>query len=642
MSAMLWLLLGLGCSDPIDNFEVGARRAIIVVADGARIDEFNDTELLSAIHAELAPQAAVATHALNSGVPLTVNGHAELLSGRRQSLGNFSPGGLGVWRSDVPTLFEALTHHRDLPDTATQAVGNTVLLSEALESRYPNRGYSYGPTFEFLHDSQGEMASDAQILGDIRGIMETEDTHLLFANLHLADATAHAGGDYPSRLSEIGEPLTALWRWIESTPPYAGNTLLVVVADHGRHRWGEADDWFNHGDQCNGCRAVPLLVLGPGVAAGETLSAPVTLSDVAASVAWWLDIPLPHADGVVVPELFADPPELPARGALRTAASAEQRWETDPQRRSSVWAGDTRLSSDDALHAEAPVMLDDRVACWRELVLTDGLLEESRWTGLCAEQAEAGWARLSFPVRMGAALWRPSLAEDSRGRLWIADTTNFEGYPDPAAVRPRLLRQAAEGWDYQETAGPEVTYPLGLSMTLRDDETAWVVFAASDDAATGRDSRHVELWSASWPDGAAQRWTRLAGVYPPSDAGRLERPALWTDGAVRLAALSWPLDGGIGLVLAEGSADGTAWDDWTVLAADHVLGHISPQWAPDGALWWASAGDAEQRLVCRHDQETACTQIDALAIDALVVDEDGAWISAYRDGVWQPERVAVP
>ena len=71
-----------------------------------------------------------------------------------------------------------------------------------------------------------------------------------------------------------------------------------------------------------------------------------------------------------------------------------------------VWVDGTRLSSADALHAEAPVLLGEDVACWRELRLTVGALEESAWTGRCAGRDAAGWSALSPPVRMGAALWR--------------------------------------------------------------------------------------------------------------------------------------------------------------------------------------------------------------------------------------------
>ena len=638
--------LWTGCAAP-EDIDPDVRRALILVLDGVRPAEFNDPDVLSAVHTALFPEAAIATQALNSGVTLTVDGHAELLSGSRQGLANFGPGVNGAWRSDVPTLFEALTHHRQQPDSVTRAVGNTVLLAEAMESRYPGRGYAYGPEFEFQHNDQGEMASDTRILASIRTMLSEQDTQLLFANLHLIDATAHAGGDYAGKLSLIAEPLSSLWRWIESTPPYAGNTLLVILADHGRHRWDEEDDWHHHGDQCNGCRGIPLLLLGPGVAAGQTIDTPVTLADVTASVAWWLDVPLPYGDGVVIDALFTADVERPTRGVLRTDAVgslyAEQRWVDDPARRTEVWVGETRLSSADALHAEAPVLLGERMACWRELRLTSDELDVTQWAGRCASRRAGGWSEQALPARVGAALWRPSLAQDRSDRRWLADTTNYEGYPDAASVRPRLLRQAGPGWDADEGAGPEVTYPMGISLALLDNQTAWVAAACSADSVSGRDSRHIELWSVAWPEEQGQTWRSLASLIPAAESGRLERPALWLGDAPRLAALSWPLAGGIGVVLAEGSAAGSDWGEWTVLERDRALGHIAPQWDDSGALWWARVDADEQPSLCRHSgSDTACASVSAEAIRALVPADGGAWISVHVDGRWSPQWVEAP
>ena len=65
MTGMWWLGLWMGCKSPLEDFDPDARRALIIVVDGARIDEFNDPDLLSAVHTELAPLGAVATRALN-------------------------------------------------------------------------------------------------------------------------------------------------------------------------------------------------------------------------------------------------------------------------------------------------------------------------------------------------------------------------------------------------------------------------------------------------------------------------------------------------------------------------------------------------------------------------------------------------
>jgi arylsulfatase A-like enzyme len=104
--------------------------------------------------------------------------------------------------------------------------------------------------------------------------------------------------------AEVGRVLDAL-----AASPLAGRTLVVVTSDHGESL-GEHDYYFDHGENLfDPCQRVPLLVAGPGVAAGRT---PVLAST--------LDLVPTVLDAVKV----SYPPDL-AGQSLLPAARGERR-----------------------------------------------------------------------------------------------------------------------------------------------------------------------------------------------------------------------------------------------------------------------------------------------------------------------------
>jgi hypothetical protein len=606
-----------------------AKRLVIVVLDGAPVSAaFGEASVLPELEA-LAAQGTLVEGAFNPSVPLTVETHVELASGRRQALGTFGPGDNGAWRSDVPTLFELVSEARGLRREQTVAIGNTILLTEAFASRYPGYGWSFGPDLEVL-ERGGGMVGDAPLIDEVRERLAAEDVHVLLANVHLVDATAHEGGDYLSALAQLGGPVEDLWAWIEATPPYAGHTDLVVLADHGRHVWGVEDDWQNHGDQCNGCREIPLVLLGPSFGVGQVVTRTVTVSDLAASLAHAMGVTMPYADGAVIPELFRSVVAPLERGELSASNGehiATQPWTSAQEVRTEVRLDGAIVSAPAALLAEHPVLTDGAM-CWRELTPTLDELE-SRWVGRCALLDP--WQELTLPDRAGAAAWAPVLRADATG-FWLLDTTNYEGWASAAANRPRLW-QWADGWSTDARAGPEVAYPTDLDMVLGVG-TARVSFASSADEGDGRDTRQIEVWDVA--GAVEQSWTRVAVLPPPASAGRVERATLRkTTGGWELAALVWLLEGGITVVVAEDK--GSGFGEWRqVEAGTNVLGHVRPAWGDDGALWWArrEAGVIE---LCRRGTRTACTPVGADALDSFSVVGDSVQMNVATGWTWRSE-----
>lgn len=588
-------------------------RVVVVVLDGARLDEsFGDgitvtgaatDSLLPVLRARLWPAGTVVRGAWSSGVPITTEAHTELFTGLRQDLATFPPAEGAAYKSDVPTLFE-LVGAQGAVDPSVMVV-NTVLVEDLAWSAWPDLGEAFGATHRFRTDDAGADLSDPVVLTELKAWLATHDTRLGFANLHAIDLAGHDGvaEDYEARVRSIDEPLTQLWDWLQATPPYAGNTTLVVLADHGRH---DGDDWSGHGDQCLGCRAIPLFFAGPGIAAGATVDASATLADVARTIAFQLGVDLPLGRGRVLRELFAHPPDVPEARAYGVAAMGDHVAVDGVTDAGHGVAIDGVLTSDPrALHAEVAALADLQgglVACWRELVTDDG----GAWAGRCTLDG----AELAFPETAVSPRWAPSLVADGDA-LWAAYTDNPNGYTGVESGRTRLVRwDATEGWVGDDHAGPSRAVPTRPSLA-RVGGGSVVAFASSEEEIRGRDTRQVEVWRVSGD--TTQTWTRVAVYAPDTVNPRLEAPALRADGAA-VAMFGYGDDTRV-LLGERGVLT-------TVDPAGRALPHLGLAWVGDTPVWARlSAGGTVE--VCRGDGVVVDTR--SAVVTGIAATEEGFW-----------------
>ena len=574
-------------------------RVLIVVLDG--IPGSHDIDL---------PGVRV-SQARNLGVPITVEAHTALLTGRRHPMGTFSPGQLGAWRSPTPTLYEAVAVSRDLdPGRQLLAMGNTVLLGELPGSRGPHFA-GHSPPMEVRH------APDLQVLAAARARLAADDIHFGLINLHEMDLLAHQGEDYIDPLDALTAPLQSLWSWLEETPPYAGRTHLLLLSDHGRHDWAEPDAWWGHGDQCAGCRELLLHWASP-----EALQFPdglLDLTDISASIAALMDVSLPLSRGTPFPGLGLPPLLEPVPGVRFHGGQ--------------LWEADAPLSAE-AIRSEGAAWAPgapEPLLCWRALS-TDAAGSQV-WQPRCAVRG-ASAAAWPLPQETVSPFWQPALHHDG-AVLWLADHTNTNEYTGPSGVRPRLTRGTpASGWS--TTTGPEVVYPQGIAMVVRDASTAWLAAAHSAAESEGRDTRQVTVWSVTWPGQGAASWEDLATLPPPDGSVRISSPALHGDW---LAALSWPQEGGIEVSVAD--LPGAIWR--TPVSGGLVLGHIAPRWDAWGGLWWVSQPQPDQIALCRWDGVTTdCQPLAAHAADGLSLDDTHVSLNLWDGESWSLHQDSLP
>jgi hypothetical protein len=103
---------------------------------------------------------------------------------------------------------------------------------------------------------------------------------------------AHYGSwsRYVEAIQRTDELTSKLWKTAQQLDEYRGQTLLLVLPDHGREldRPGHLgfihhSDFYTNQGADEGCRRVWMLALGPGVKAGRQIDKPVPITAVAAT-----------------------------------------------------------------------------------------------------------------------------------------------------------------------------------------------------------------------------------------------------------------------------------------------------------------------------------------------------------------------
>ncbi len=683
---------------------------VVLVLDGLRMSEsFGDgtsdvtgaatADILPAIRTRLLPAGTLVRRAYVTGIPITGPGHADLITGVRHEFGHFpTPSGAGRYRPLFPTVFEQLAAVRPAGDHAPLVLnGNTDHVESLDYSVYPGVTDADGGVYTLTatpEDATRPEPKDEMVISEVKARLAADAPRLMITNLHAIDLAGHTAADattYLRRAQDVDEPIAALWEWIQSDASgIAGRTALVLVSDHGRHHWGEGaeerldglepPDYRHHGDQCAGCREIPMFLAGPGIQAGVTVDGPYTLEDVGRTVAWMLGAELPYGTGVVMRDLFVEPPVEDDRTGtyeVDTSGSAVATWSwqdpslaTNLAHRSRVEVDGTVVSAPDAFAAEAPRVLEAGAvtyACWRALELGDTTAIDWPWAGECGMRTDGTWTDLAFPASSVSSLWRPALAVDDADRLVLAyvDNPNSTTYSEDRAL-VKVARWSEAGWAYGDATGIGSAFPGAPSIDL-DGSTVWAAWSESDmsesanDNASGRYTRHVEVARFELGEDGVQTtrevWRTVADRCP-SGAGcadraptldaegraydRMESPAIRVDGAtVQVAWIGWD-DDGSHLLLATSTDGGEVWGTpQRVDATGRVFGHVAPRWS-EGRLYWARLG-AEAAEACRVTPggAAACTRLDGARVTSLAPTSTGARVTVdTADGEWAVREVA--
>jgi hypothetical protein len=637
--------------------------ALVLVLDGVRVEELTSTfasdvtgvsgeEYAHKLWADVAPDAAVVRAAINPGVTITAPGHLEMLTGRVDALANYATDfGAGLYRPELPTLFEELRSQLDLPAGDALLLANTELLLPATSSLYPGLGEDLGATYEEMFDPEKPDApinDDTPVMDELKNRIREDHPRFMVVNFHDVDRAGHYGGEgaYPGDVEKLDGLLAEFWRWLaDHEPGYQRDLLVVITADHGRHRHDEDNGWHNHGDSCTGCREVPLLLLGPGVRAGEEVADTTTLWDYGPTLAAHLGVDLPWAQGLPIAPAF-DTLDAPARSGEVGVGSAgthvvATRYLDGYEARSEVVLDGVVVSGDDALVADGASLYEDvagPIACFRELRLTPGELFWP-WAPRCLRNGED----LGFPESEVGTDWRPAFASDGDA-LWVAYNHNPDGIgelgvDDEVGLRVRRFVDGA----WSDPLATPAYFPVEPSL-VPTAEGAAVAFGTNASGDESRYTRHIRVLRVS--DGLTLLGESDIDLSPwLGDPQRAERATLTRlgDGRLALAILGIGADArDVYVVTSED--EGATWGEPVALGVTEPLfAHLTPRWDGDAVVYAVLAeGEAE---LCRQaiGSDATCVSAGSPRVDSFSVTEGVVTASVDTGvGAWEVRSFVIP
>lgn len=294
-TAVLAGLAALG-APPAAGYQ--SSRVVIVVIDGPRLSETFEEPghaHIPNLWGELGPIGGRIPEFHNEGRTETVAGHAAIVTGTWQALPDN-----GSERPTKPTIFEYYRSTTGAPITDAWIVTGKYKLDSCSYSIHPDYGSAYRAS------SSNSDRDDLVTFTDFTTKLATHHPHVSLLSLSQTDIEAHVR-TWPGYLAAIARAdslVMALWGRLESDPFYAGQTMLILTYDHGRHL-DLVGSWRDHGDTCLGCVRLGFYCAGPDFEPGAISENLRYQIDICPTVALILGIPAPFTDGAVFSELFS-------------------------------------------------------------------------------------------------------------------------------------------------------------------------------------------------------------------------------------------------------------------------------------------------------------------------------------------------
>jgi arylsulfatase A-like enzyme len=292
------------CSDsPAGNDESGnggsevSYNAVLVVIDGARYSEtFGDTTHTNIPYMGdlLKPVGAVFDSFWNNGETKTNPGMTSLATGTWQHVAND-----GSERPTMPTFFEYFREALAAPESLALVVAGKSKLDICSYSGHPEYGSQFGANVHVGFNS------DLETYQALVSYLQAEHPRLVLVNLSEVDWDGHSGiwRYYIDAIQTADSLVWELWQFLQSDSFYKGKTYLFVTNDHGRH--DNAHGGFkNHGDDCEGCRHIMLLALGPKIRPNLTVLGAHSQIDVCPTIGSLIGFDTPFADGKIISGLL--------------------------------------------------------------------------------------------------------------------------------------------------------------------------------------------------------------------------------------------------------------------------------------------------------------------------------------------------
>ncbi|WP_223284368.1 sulfatase-like hydrolase/transferase [Hymenobacter qilianensis] len=280
------------------------KNVIIVVIDGPRYSEtWGATPgIIPQMATRLKPRGVFFSNFYNNGFTYTNSGHTALTTGINQPIDNFE-----AELPQQPSIFQVWRKATGKPATAAWLITSKDKLHILANTLNPEWKDQFQPSVDCGISGPGSgYRADSLTLVAAKRILTQHKPNLVLINFMEPDGFAHAANweNYLRGITRDDKYVGELYDFLQKNRAYRNTTTLLITNDHGRHLDGIDGGFVDHGDDCEGCRHISLLALGPDFKRGRTLTETYTLTDVPSTVAYLLGFPLEQSQGKVIQGLF--------------------------------------------------------------------------------------------------------------------------------------------------------------------------------------------------------------------------------------------------------------------------------------------------------------------------------------------------
>jgi predicted AlkP superfamily pyrophosphatase or phosphodiesterase len=302
---LLFFSFSFGNDEAPTDRKYVAENVIVLIIDGPRMNEtFGDTSYthIPNLARVLAPQGTLLKNFRNNGPTYTNAGHTAITTGVYQRINNS-----GLELPKNPSMFQYFLKEKNLPKDQAWIIASKGKLNILANTKNKSWRDQYMPSaFCGINGSGLGYTSDDKNFSDALRILGEYHPKLTLINLLEVDVNGHANmwDGYLRALKHTDQKALDLWNFIQNDSIYKGKTALFITNDHGRHLKGHKDGFVSHGDNCEGCRSIYLIALGPDFKTNVSLPNKYEQIDISKTIAEMMHFNFPVSQGKVMVDLF--------------------------------------------------------------------------------------------------------------------------------------------------------------------------------------------------------------------------------------------------------------------------------------------------------------------------------------------------
>ncbi|MDP4761398.1 MAG: alkaline phosphatase family protein [Crocinitomicaceae bacterium] len=279
---------------------------VILVIDGPRFSEtYGDStcQLSPVLCDSLRYEGAFYENFRNNGPTYTVPGHTAIVTGSYQRISN-----AGTSLPKNPSLFQYYLKATGAPKKDAFIVaskGKLDVLANTKNKKWHDQFVA--STYCGPNGAGIGYGKDEKTFAKVTELVTSpEAPHVMLINLLAVDVYGHANNweKYKESITACDAYVARLWSMIQTNPATKDQTTLFITNDHGRHLDRVKSGFINHGDRCEGCRHISLLVLGPDTPKGLSVKKQGELIDLSKTISTLLHFDMPSSKGRFLEEAF--------------------------------------------------------------------------------------------------------------------------------------------------------------------------------------------------------------------------------------------------------------------------------------------------------------------------------------------------